>query len=293
MITIARSTRLRLASQPSGIDSTKLATIGMIASRTWLRVSSPDQVEVVQRPVHPVCSPGPSDDARGSPSSRTPTGRPSPSTTRVSPPSSASLLQVEVPLALVGTDEAGHEVVGRVGEDLGRGARLGDHPALAEDHHLVREDEGLVDVVGDEDDRLAQLALQPVQLDLQVGPDDRVDGPERLVHQQDVGVAGQRAGNADALLLPTRELAGIAAGPAPRSSPTLSSSSRASSRAARLRHAVEDRHGGDVVDHLAVRQQPGGLQDVADAPAQLHLVLRGDVDAVDQHLPRRWARPCG
>ncbi len=127
----------------------------------------------------------------------------------------APLLQEEVPPALVGADEAGHEGVRGVGEDLGRCARLGDHPTLGEDHHLVRQGERLVDVMGDEHDRLAELALQAVQLDLEVGSHDRVHRPERLVHQQDVGVAGQGPGDAHALLLTTRELAGIALGQRP------------------------------------------------------------------------------
>ena len=122
------------------------------------------------------------------------------------------LLQAQVALALVGADEGGHEVVGGVGQDLGRGARLGDHAALAEDDDLVGQQERLVDVVGDEHDGLAELALQPVELGLQVGAHDRVDGAEGLVHQQDVRIRRKTTGHAHALLLTARELTGIPVG---------------------------------------------------------------------------------
>ena len=50
------------------------------------------------------------------------------------------------------------------------------------------------------------LALQPQQLLLQFGPHDGIDRAERLVHEQDVGVDRESARDADALLLPAREL---------------------------------------------------------------------------------------
>lgn len=55
--------------------------------------------------------------------------------------------------------------------------------------------------MGDEDDRLVELALQAQRLALEVGAHERVDGAERLVHQQDVRVDGEAARDADALLL--------------------------------------------------------------------------------------------
>ena len=84
--------------------------------------------------------------------------------------------------------------------------------ALAEDRDPVAERDRLVDVVGDEHDRLAQLALQPQELVLQRAAHDRVDGAERLVHQQHGRVGGERPGDADALLLAAGELARVAVG---------------------------------------------------------------------------------
>ena len=77
---------------------------------------------------------------------------------------------------------------------------------------LVAELDRLVDVVGDEDDRLAQLALQAQELVLQLLAHDRVDGAERLVHQHHRRVGGERAGDADALLLPAGQLRRVALG---------------------------------------------------------------------------------
>jgi hypothetical protein len=44
--------------------------------------------------------------------------------------------------------------------------------------------------VRDEDDRLGQLRLEAQHLLLQLVAHDRVDGAERLVHEQDVGIHG-------------------------------------------------------------------------------------------------------
>ncbi len=46
-----------------------------------------------------------------------------------------------------------------------------------------------------------ELALQPDGLGLELGPHDRVHRAERLVHEQDVRVRGERPRHPDALLL--------------------------------------------------------------------------------------------
>ena len=68
-----------------------------------------------------------------------------------------------------GADEAAHEVVGGFGEDAFGGVVLLDLRAGLQDRDLVAEFHGFVEVVGDEDDGLAQLFLQPQQLVLQRG----------------------------------------------------------------------------------------------------------------------------
>ena len=69
-------------------------------------------------------------------------------------------------------------------------------------HHAdpVGEDDRLVDVVGDEQDRLAGRAADAHQLALHVGAGVGVERRERLVHQQHLRLVGQHAGDLDALL---------------------------------------------------------------------------------------------
>ena len=113
---------------------------------------------------------------------------------------------------LVEPTKSDDEVVGRVREQLGRGAVLGEPAAGGEDRDPVAHPHGLVDVVGDQHDGLAELALQPQELVLQPGAHHRVDGAERLVHQQHRRVGGERAGDADALALAAGELVRVAVG---------------------------------------------------------------------------------
>ena len=62
----------------------------------------------------------------------------------------------------------------------------------------------------DEDDRLADLALQAQELVLQPLAVDRVDRAERLVHQHQRRVDRERARDADALALAAGELRRVA-----------------------------------------------------------------------------------
>ena len=82
------------------------------------------------------------------------------------------------------------------------------------DGDAVTQLEGLVQVVSDEDDGLVQLILKAEQLVLHLAADEGVEAAEWLVHQEDVGVHHQGAGQADALLHTAGELAGIGRFPA-------------------------------------------------------------------------------
>ena len=81
-------------------------------------------------------------------------------------------------------------------------------PPCAHHRDPVAEPHRLLDVVGDEDDRLADGLLQAQELRLQPLAHDRVDGGERLVHQQHRRVGGQRPGDPGPLPLPAGELGG-------------------------------------------------------------------------------------
>ncbi len=102
-------------------------------------------------------------------------------------------------------DEAGHELVDRMVVNLVEGAHLLQH---AEVHHgdALRHGDRLELVVGDEDGGATGLGVKAFQLDAHVGAQGGVEVRERLVHQKDVGVAHQRAGERDALLLPAAQL---------------------------------------------------------------------------------------
>src|SRR5699024_11930237 len=82
-------------------------------------------------------------------------------------------------------DEGLHERIDRFGEEPFGGVALGQFAPGSEDGDTVTDAYRFVDVVGDEHDRLAELALQPGQFLLKACPHDRVDGAERFVHEHD------------------------------------------------------------------------------------------------------------
>ncbi len=122
----------------------------------------------------------------------------------------------------------------RAAEDLGRGRVLLEHAADVEDRDAVAHLHRFLDVVGHEHDGLLHLALEAEELVLQPDAGDRVDGAERLVHEEHGRVGRERARHPDPLALPARELRRDSASRySAGSSPTRSSSSstRASVRA--------------------------------------------------------------
>ena len=149
----------------------------------------------------------------------------------------------------------------------------------------VAEQRGLVDVVGDEDDRLLELRLQLQQLLLQALARDRIHGAEGLVHQEDGGVAPEGAGHPDALALTARQLVGEPAAVALRVEADKLEQLDDAGVDPLLVPAEQARDGGDVVAHPSVREQPALLDHVADAAAQLHRVHLEDVGVVDEDPP--------
>ena len=100
---------------------------------------------------------------------------------------------------------AGHDVLGLA--DL-------NHLAILHQDDAAAERDGLVEVVRDEDDGLLELALEVAQLRLHVAADQRVEGAEGLVHQKDVGIRREGAGEARPLLHAARQFVGILVLPA-------------------------------------------------------------------------------
>ena len=76
---------------------------------------------------------------------------------------------------------------------------MNDAPVLHH-RHLVTEFQGLAQVVSDEDDGLVDSALQFHQFVLHLAAYERVEGAERLIHQQYLRVLGQGSCEAHPLL---------------------------------------------------------------------------------------------
>ncbi len=100
-------------------------------------------------------------------------------------------------------NEIADEIAGRMFEKIERGAELSD-AALVHDRDRGRQPQRLLDVVGHEDDRLLRRPVDPREFALQRVAGDRVDRGKGLVHQQQLGIGGECAGYADALLLAAR-----------------------------------------------------------------------------------------
>jgi len=105
--------------------------------------------------------------------------------------------------------QGGDKFVGGMGQQPDRGVVL-DELAGSHNGDAIRQAQGLLDVVGDKNDRLPDLALNAQQLVLQIFAGDRVDGAKGLVHQHDRGISRHRSRQSDALLLPARQLPRVA-----------------------------------------------------------------------------------
>ena len=152
----------------------------------------------------------------------------------------------------------------------------------------VGDADGLGEVVGDEDDGLAQGALQTEELVLHLAPDQRVEGGERLVEEPDVGLDRQRAGDADALLLPARELAReVALAALQPDQPDHLAGARLAPAALEPLHLERERH---IVQHGPVRQQPEMLEHHAHLVAA-QLDQAGLVDGKQVACPSKSTSP--
>ena len=181
-----------------------------------------------------------------------------------------------------GAVDVGHEprdvVGGRVAQDLLGGTDLLD-ATVAHHGDAVPQAHGLVEVVGDEQDRLAELALQVDELVLHLPADERVERGEGLVHEQDVGLGGQGPGQADPLLHATRELTGLVAAPPLQAHQGQGLFCPALALGAI--HALNLQTVGGVLPHRPVRQEGEVLEDHGDAlAAQLAQLRLRDVRQV-------------
>ncbi|CKR64724.1 Uncharacterised protein [Mycobacterium tuberculosis] len=108
----------------------------------------------------------------------------------------------------------------------------------------------------------------------------RVDGRERLVHQQDRRIGRECPCHADPLLFAARELGRVAGGDLGVQPDTLKHLITGFAGCpARL--TLQHRHRCDVVDDPLMRHQPRVLDDIANSQAQLHRIDRRHVGTVD------------
>jgi hypothetical protein len=146
-----------------------------------------------------------------------------------------------------------------VTDDARTGARRHDHDAVGQRDRLL-------EVVGDEQHR---LAVGIPQLQQQVAhdlPGLGIERPERLVHQQDFGIADQHLREANPLALPARQHVRITIAERPeahRGKPALRAFKRV--RAGRTLDFQAD---GNIVDRGLPRKQRIGLKQIAGLPVQ-------------------------
>ena len=96
--------------------------------------------------------------------------------------------------------EAGHLPVRRgVVEGLGVGHL--HHPSGPQHHHHVGDRHGLREVRRRQQERVARLALKPLEFGAQLDPEHRVQAGQRLVEQEETRVADERPPERDALPL--------------------------------------------------------------------------------------------
>ena len=105
--------------------------------------------------------------------------------------------------------EISHRRAGGLAQQLGRRAGL-QQPAVAQQHHVVGQVQGLVDVMCDQHHRLARVVLNAQQCGLQRAAGQWVERAKGLVHQQDFRPRGQRPRHPHTLLLATRQLVRVA-----------------------------------------------------------------------------------
>ena len=172
--------------------------------------------------------------------------------------------------------------------DVPRRAELLD---LAAGHHgkPVGHRQRLLLVVRDVDEGDPDLALDALQLDLELAPQLRVERAERLVEQQHRRREHERTRERDALLLPAGELVRPALSERPRR--TSSSASATRPRRSAFGDVLEAKAEADVLLDGEVGEERVALEDGVDGP----LVRRrlGDVRVADDDAPRVGALEAG
>ena len=135
--------------------------------------------------------------------------------------------------------------------------------------HPVAEADRLAHVVRHEDDRLAALRPDALDVAVELLARHRVERGERLVHQQHARVGRERAGQRDALLHAAGELVHVGARRILRGRPASDSRARSRAGARRLRSGLQLQPEHDVADRRSATETapPPGTSPAGRGPA--------------------------
>ncbi|OLE60724.1 MAG: hypothetical protein AUI36_12115 [Cyanobacteria bacterium 13_1_40CM_2_61_4] len=161
----------------------------------------------------------------------------------------------------------------------------GNDAASFEQDDAGSEKQRFAEVVGDEDDGLAEAAGEIAEFTLELGTGDRVERAEGLVHEQDGRIGGEGARDADALALASGKFAGAA------------TRKFARIEADKLEHFLDAGGGaggvpvfqsgdeGDIFCDGEMGEEAGVLNDVTHAAAEAYGVPGGGRAALDEDFP--------
>ncbi|MPM25488.1 hypothetical protein SDC9_71983 [bioreactor metagenome] len=180
--------------------------------------------------------------------------------------------------------KAADDGIGGILQQFLRGRHLHDL-ALVHKHDHVGQLQGLLHIVGNKDDGLFQLFLEPADFLLQAVPGDGVQRAEGLIHQHYGRRGRQRPQHADALLLTAGKLRGIF--PGILLIGHIHQRQQVPHGLLPLLPGVLQKlgHHRDILLHRHIGKQPDLLDHIADAAAQLNRVLLGNVLSAHQDGP--------
>jgi hypothetical protein len=166
---------------------------------------------------------------------------------------------------------------------LRRGA--GDNAACFEQDDAGSKQQGFAQIMGDENDGLAEAPGEAAELPLKLGAGDGIERTEGLIHQQDWWIRGESAGYADTLALPAGKFAWAAVGKfrGIQSDKTKELSDSNSSAAAVP--FFQGGNEGNILRNGEMGEETGVLYDVTDASTKTDGVPIGGGAALDQDSP--------
>ncbi len=159
---------------------------------------------------------------------------------------------------------------------------------FARTHHrdAVGQQNRLGHVMGDHDRGQPELLVQLAIIVAQRVAGEGIERAERLVHQHDARLGGERPRHADALALPAGEFMGEAVAIGRALQPHQIEQFIDARGSLRGRPAEQLRRDADIVGDAHMRKQPAALEDIADAPPQPNRIGRAHVLALDRDVAR-------